>query len=545
MRPHVVEAFGESKSVLAWSTDPRVTVTRRALMLRLARGVPAEEALTAPPATAGSGVGNQGVLYEAFGERKTLVAWAEDPRAQVSRTGLRQRLAKGQTLEEALSGVRLRDPDFGPKEAFGESRLLVEWAADPRFDVSYQAIVARLARGMTLAEALTTVVPCPNLATYEAFGEHKTLVAWAADDRSLPSKASTLFSRIHKQGMTVEEALSRPYPPLYAAFGEDKTLAEWIVDPRCPLEQVSTLHWRIHKQGMPVEQAIERPTSEWPSYAETRLAAFLAEEGVRFIANDRQVIRPRELDLYLPDHGIAIEYNGIYWHSERYVEREFHHGKWKSCRAAGVQLVQVWEDDYRARPEVVHQMLRHKLGLSTERVFARSTTVAIEDAAVAQEFLDAFHIQGATTASVHVGLRSGDALVAVCSFKREPDDHWELTRYATSTSVVGGFTKCLAHFTRNQRWAQVKTFADHCVSDGGLYLRAGFADDGEIPPDYRYVVDGRRVHKFGYRIDRFRRDPGLEFAEGLTEADLAALNNIPRIWDAGKTRWVLRNPSAA
>lgn len=56
--------------------------------------------------------------------------------------------------------------------------------------------------------------------------------------------------------------------------------------------------------------------------------------------------------------------------------------------------------------------------------------------------------------------------------------------------------------------------------------------------DYRYLVGGRRVHKFGYRLKRFKDDPHLIYKEGLTEAELAEINNLPRIWDAGKIRFV-------
>ena len=96
-----------------------------------------------------------------------------------------------------------------------------------------------------------------------------------------------------------------------------------------------------------------------------------------------------------------------------------------------------------------------------------------------------------------------------------------------------------------KRWAQergcthIVTFSDHEVSDGGLYQTLGFTLDKELKPDYRYVVDGRRVHKFNYRLKKFRNDPNLEYQEGLSERELALLNGIPRVWDCGKTRWVM------
>lgn len=76
------------------------------------------------------------------------------------------------------------------------------------------------------------------------------------------------------------------------------------------------------------------------------------------------------------------------------------------------------------------------------------------------------------------------------------------------------------------------------VSDGGLYSASGFVADKELAPDYAYMVNGIRQHKFGYRLKRFRADPSLLWAEGKTERELADLNNLTRIWDAGKMRWV-------
>lgn len=112
-------------------------------------------------------------------------------------------------------------------------------------------------------------------------------------------------------------------------------------------------------------------------------------------------------------------------------------------------------------------------------------------------------------------------------------------RYATAARVPGGgFTKLLAHAENVYAPSHFITFADHTISDGGLYENNGFIVDKELPPDYMYVVNKERKHKFGYRLKRFQNDPNLLWEEGLTERELAALNSLPRIWDAGKTRYI-------
>lgn len=86
------------------------------------------------------------------------------------------------------------------------------------------------------------------------------------------------------------------------------------------------------------------------------------------------------------------------------------------------------------------------------------------------------------------------------------------------------------------------TFADATVSDGGLYQQLGFTNDGEIPPDYKYIIPHddytARKHKFNYRKKRFETDESLLFEPNLTEKQLAELNGFHRVFDCGKTRFV-------
>lgn len=283
------------------------------------------------------------------------------------------------------------------------------------------------------------------------------------------------------------------------------------------------------------------------SGAESELAEFIEgiiPAGAEMIRNSRDLIKPFELDVYLPEFNLAIEFNGVWWHSEAYVGRDRHYEKWRRCSEAGVQLLTVWEDDWRDKRPVVESMLTHKLGLSdAPRVGARECSVVNVTAAQAREFLNARHIQGAGhPGSIRIALAHPEhGLVAVSAWRRDGETAY-LDRYATSARVSGGMGRLLA---AGRRWAReaglskIVTFADHSVSDGGLYERLGFAAEAEIPPDYCYVVNATRQHKFGYRLARFRSDPTLEYQEGLSERELAELNQIPRLWDSGKTRWAM------
>jgi len=309
-----------------------------------------------------------------------------------------------------------------------------------------------------------------------------------------------------------------------------------------------------HTWSTPVYQRVNSNTScpqcslaDKISMQEKELHAFLKtllpEEKI--ITSDRTVLKGKELDFYIPEKNIAIEYNGLWWHSEDAgKDRNYHYDKWRQCDDQGIQLINVWEDDWFNKKEIIQSMLAHKVGASPQaRVYARKTEVLTLTAQQAREFSDAHHIQGFVQGSIYLGLKDKKSgqIVAVSIWKKVLSV-LRLERYCTSHVVVGGMGKLLAQalmWSQDNAVDQIVTFSDHGVSDGDLYARLGFVRDKEIKPDYSYLYQGKRVHKFNFRLKRFRNDPLLQYKDGLSERELAILNKIPRIWDSGKTRWVM------
>lgn len=268
----------------------------------------------------------------------------------------------------------------------------------------------------------------------------------------------------------------------------------------------------------------------------------------------------RELDIYIPARKIAVEFNGLYWHSEKFKSRAYHYEKWKACREKGVTLFQIWEDDWDGNKTIVLRMLAEKIGarktLDTsllkafepsmvETVGARKLRLETVTKNEARVFLDANHIQGYASGTVYIAGRDTTGIIrALLVVKRtNADGAWRIERFATRGNIPGGFTRLLGfaekHIQQNSRfplnyWI---TFSDNAVSNGNLYASTGFFVDKELGADYTYLVDNRRVHKFNYRLKRFREDATLTWEAGLTEKQLAEQNGLLRVWDAGKIRW--------
>lgn len=286
--------------------------------------------------------------------------------------------------------------------------------------------------------------------------------------------------------------------------------------------------------------------TQYVSKPEQAIADFIASHGFVVKQSDRSLLKgsgigSKEVDIVVPEAKLAIEFNGLFWHTENFgKDSKYHYNKFSAVSGTGYQLLQIWEDEWVKNPAMVKNMILHKLGKSgQEKVAGRKTKVVQLPVSEARSFLEQYHIQGFASGSYYYGLVDPEKnVVAVLVLKKEPNNRLNIVRYATSVNVVGGFTKLLTHVERNLDVTSFVTFSDNCVSDGGLYRNNGFVMDKELPPDYRYLLRGERKHKFQYRLKRFREDDSLLWEDGLTELELAALNGLQRIWDAGKVRWV-------
>lgn len=280
------------------------------------------------------------------------------------------------------------------------------------------------------------------------------------------------------------------------------------------------------------------------SKAEDQIAEFIESKGISVERNVRNLIPSRslEVDIYLPSCQVAIEYNGVYWHSEKFVPKEYHSDKRILLKEQGIRLVQIWEDDWHDRTDIVKRHLEHILDVpsTTRKVNGRDVSVREISYTTASQFLTTYHIQGASSGTVYLGLfDSDDSLVAVGVFKSQGTDY-VLVRYATSCLVRGGHSKLIRYFERNYTYGTLITFADLSYSEGDLYRKTGWTETKVLPPDYSYTKCGGRHHKFGYRKSRFKDDPKLIYKEGLSERQLSALNGLHRVYDSGKIRFEKR-----
>jgi len=278
------------------------------------------------------------------------------------------------------------------------------------------------------------------------------------------------------------------------------------------------------------------------SQPEKDIMTFLHDLNFETISNNRTIISPFELDIVIPEKKLAIEYCGLYWHSEKFVDKLYHTRKLELCNKAGYRLITIFEDEWLFKKEFVLSKLKHILGVNTEaKVYARKTKIVQITKEQRMELLIDNHIQGDGSGSVNLGLEYNGDIVAAITFKKGTDNTYDLNRYATICNVVGGFSKLLTYFKRNYEWKTIHTFADRRWSEGNVYLKNGFEHVYNTQPNYFYSKDGK-IRESRNKYMRHKLESKLEiFDPDLTEVENMHLNKFYRIFDCGNMKFVLEN----
>lgn len=220
------------------------------------------------------------------------------------------------------------------------------------------------------------------------------------------------------------------------------------------------------------------------------------DPSLKVLRNDRKLICPKEIDLLIPEKKLAIEVNGLFWHSSLFKDRMYHFKKRQLVEEKGFQLISLWEDQVRSCPDKIENLLRSKLGCN-KRIFARKCAVKPISLKEAREFTNQYHLQGHVNAKDYIGLFYGDELVELMSFgfprfKRSDKDRKstiELYRLCTKAgyTVVGGASKLFQYYIQNLLPSEVLTIESYChsdISNGSVYEILGFSLISEGPSLY-------------------------------------------------------------
>lgn len=292
------------------------------------------------------------------------------------------------------------------------------------------------------------------------------------------------------------------------------------------------------------------PRNAKTSAVEEEVSIFLNSLNVPHERNNRTVLQGKELDIYVPSHNLAIELNGIYWHSQSVLESN-NQSKFKdlekleACSKRNIRLLTIYDSEWRSCPEIIKSIVTNALGLSVTKIHARKCEIREIMWKEAKVFLDSNHRQkSGRAAKVRLGLFYENELVSVMTFSSgsaaKKQFGWELDRFCSkiNCSVTGGASKLFKYFVNHFAPDRVTSFSDRRYSIGNLYSKLGFEHESDTTPNYWYFYKNSYtlIHRYNLR-KRPCDDPQL------TEYQNRLAQGYNRIWDCGHSKWIWKKPA--
>jgi very-short-patch-repair endonuclease len=292
------------------------------------------------------------------------------------------------------------------------------------------------------------------------------------------------------------------------------------------------------------------PINSSTSTGEIEIQKFLSDNNVAFEINNKKILNNKEIDIYIPDDKLGIEFDGLYWHSDIYKDKNYHLNKTELCENQGVQLLHVFEDEWVNKKEIVKSIIKSKLNIIKNKIFARKCMTKEINAKICKEFLNNNHIQGNVNSKVKIGLYYNNELVSLMTFGKKRvsmgnkiniDGEYEMLRFCSKldTSVIGGASKLLNYFIKTYQPKSILTFADRRYSEGKLYEKLGFNFIGNTESNYFYFKSSEMIRYYRFK---FRKDILLKegFDPNKTESQIMKERGYLRIYDCGHVKFEIK-----
>lgn len=282
--------------------------------------------------------------------------------------------------------------------------------------------------------------------------------------------------------------------------------------------------------------------------------------NIKIIRNDRTLIKPYEIDIYLPEYNIGIECNPTATHNSSLPDpwggdpkhNNYHQLKSKMCLDRGIRLIHVFGYDWMHKHDIIVSMIRNSLMQSDDKIYARKCIVkeVLDDEC--HVFLESNHRQGYSSSSIRLGLYYDDELVSLMTFgkprmsiskTKDGDVDYELIRFCNklNTSVVGGASRLFKYFIHMYSPSSIISYSDFARTSGGLYKTLGFkfvrlSEPGYVWVDTHTDIAYNRMHAQKQNIQKFLRCDDIDLT--CTEDEIMISHGFVKVYDSGNLVWV-------
>lgn len=258
----------------------------------------------------------------------------------------------------------------------------------------------------------------------------------------------------------------------------------------------------------------------------------------------------REIDVYLPEYNLGIEYDGLYWHSDDVIHKNANVDKIEYLKNIhNIRTIVVRQDEWVYKKDIVLSRIRNIVGKTEKKIYARKCEIREISNTLKNEFLNRYHIQGEDKSSLRLGLYYRNKIVSVMTFSKSRNsvssiedmssNVYELVRFCNRTDllVVGGMSKLLKYaekILKSMEVKKIKTFADRRWSYGNSYEKLGFKLSNVSSPNYVYFKGNSTETYSRVMFQKHKLSKILEnYNENQTEIENMRNNSYGIYWDCG------------
>ena len=317
---------------------------------------------------------------------------------------------------------------------------------------------------------------------------------------------------------------------LSSTYPNKVTMKELAKDTDIPY---TTITQYIHKYGL--EDYIDYVCKV--SQPEKDIVEYLTSKGItNIIQSDRNILDGKEIDVFLPDYNVGIEFNGDYWHSELKRDKRYHYDKSMLANSKGVFLYHIFSHEW-ADEEKRIRILNHLdniLHLNKNNIYARKCMIREVDVVEKNSFLNENHIQGKDSSTIKLGLYYNDELVSLMTFcypRFSKKYNWELSRFCSkhNYNVIGGASKLFKYFVDNymKDGEVIVSYSDIAKTTGKIYKTLNFEFVNDAEPNYIWWKSDDD-YKTRYQCQM------------VNERIIMESNGYIKIYDCGNKVWVFR-----
>jgi hypothetical protein len=251
-----------------------------------------------------------------------------------------------------------------------------------------------------------------------------------------------------------------------------------------------------------------------------------------------------ELDIYIPDKGIAIEFNGNYWHSVLYKDKYYHQLKTVECQQNNIRLIHIFEYEWENNKDIIKAYL-HDILCDTEKLYARNLEVKEINKTEASDFLNKNHLQGYAQSSINIALTLENEVYAIMTFDKprfNTNYQYELIRMAFKQgySIIGGSERLFKYFIDTYKPESILSYCDISKFTGRVYIKLGFKDIELTEPNYVWYKLHTNDILTRYQTQKQRLIRNGLGTEDQTEDEIMINNGYCKIYNSGNLRFTWR-----